>query len=200
MNLPTGRWAMVTTTRDRILEEAAKLFTEKGYEATSVQDLAQALGLSKAALYHHFGSKEEILYEISLLALKGLVAAGEKALEVADPKEALRRFMEAHARYFEENYPFVVTMLQGIKSLSPENRLKTIALRDRHEENLRAILRRGVEQGVFREVDVALAGRAVLSMLNWMIRWFRPDGPMRAEEVARAYHDLILRGLERGSA
>ena len=190
----------MTTTRDRILEEAAKLFTEKGYEATSVQDLAQALGLSKAALYHHFGSKEEILYEISLLALKGLVAAGEKALEVADPKAALLRFMEAHARYFEENRPFFVAMLQGLQSLSPEHREATVRLRDRHEENLRAILRRGVEQGVFREVDVALAGRAVLSMLNWMIRWFRPDGPMRAEEVARAYHDLILRGLERGGA
>ena len=183
---------MVTTTRDRILEEAAKLFTEKGYEATSVQDLAQALGLSKAALYHHFGSKEEILYEISLLA--------QKALEVADPKAALLRFMEAHARYFEENRPFFVAMLQGLQSLSPEHREATVRLRDRHEENLRAILRRGVEQGVFREVDVALAGRAVLSMLNWMIRWFRPDGPMRAEEVARAYHDLILRGLERGGA
>ena len=161
---------MVTTTRDRILEEAAKLFTE------------------------------EILYEISLLALKGLVAAGEKALEVADPKAALLRFMEAHARYFEENRPFFVAMLQGLQSLSPEHREATVRLRDRHEENLRAILRRGVEQGVFREVDVALAGRAVLSMLNWMIRWFRPDGPMRAEEVARAYHDLILRGLERGGA
>jgi len=190
---------MLTTTRDRILEEAAKLFTEKGYEATSVQDIAQALGLSKAALYHHFGSKEEILYEISLLALKGLVAAGEEALKVPDPKEALLRFMEGHARYFEENYPFFVTMLQGIKSLSPENRLSTIALRDRHEENLRAILRRGVEAGVFREVDVALAGRAILSMLNWMIRWFRPEGPMRAEEVARGYYHLILRGLERGN-
>ena len=170
LGLPTGRWAMVTTTRDRILEEAAKLFTEKGYEATS------------------------------LLALKGLVAAGEKALEVADPKAALLRFMEAHARYFEENRPFFVAMLQGLQSLSPEHREATVRLRDRHEENLRAILRRGVEQGVFREVDVALAGRAVLSMLNWMIRWFRPDGPMRAEEVARAYHDLILRGLERGGA
>ncbi len=191
---------MGTPTRTRILQEAAKLFTEKGYEATSVQDLAQALGLSKAALYHHFRSKEEILYAISLLALEGLVAGGEKALEVADPKAALLRFMEAHARYFEENRPFFVAMLQGLQSLSPEHREATVRLRDRHEENLRAILRRGVEQGVFREVDVALAGRAVLSMLNWMIRWFRPDGPMRAEEVARAYHDLILRGLERGSA
>ncbi|AEG33034.1 regulatory protein TetR [Thermus thermophilus SG0.5JP17-16] len=191
---------MGTPTRTRILQEAAKLFTEKGYEATSVQDLAQALGLSKAALYHHFGSKEEILYEISLLALKGLVAAGEKALEVADPKAALLRFMEAHARYFEENRPFFVAMLQGIQSLSPEHRAETVRLRDRHEANLRAILKRGMAAGVFREVDVALAGRAVLSMLNWMIRWFRPGGPLRAEEVARFYFDLILKGLEHGAS
>lgn len=191
---------MVTPTRDRILEEAARLFTEKGYEATSVQDIAQALALSKAALYHHFRSKEEILFEISLLALEGLLRAGEGALRVEDPKEALLRFMEAHARYFEENYAFFVTMLQGIKSLSPENRARTVALRDRHEANLREILRRGVAQGAFRPVDVALAGRAVLSMLNWMIRWFHPGGPLRAEEVVRGYFDLILRGLEDGSA
>ncbi|GAA6734719.1 TetR/AcrR family transcriptional regulator [Thermus oshimai] len=182
-------------TRTRILQEAARLFTEKGYEATSVQDLAEALGLSKAALYHHFRSKEEILLEISLLALKGLVRAGEEALKVEDPKEALLAFMTAHARYFEENRPFFVAMLQGLESLSPEGRAKTVALRDRHEGNLRAILRRGVEEGAFRPVDVALAGRAVLSLLNWMIRWFKPGGPKRAEEVAREYFDLIHRGL-----
>lgn len=182
-------------TRTRILQEAARLFTEKGYETTSVQDLAEALGLSKAALYHHFRSKEEILLEISLLALKGLVRAGEEALKVEDPKEALLAFMTAHARYFEENRPFFVAMLQGLESLSPEGRAKTVALRDRHEGNLRAILRRGVEEGAFRPVDVALAGRAVLSLLNWMIRWFKPGGPKRAEEVAREYFDLIHRGL-----
>ncbi|TBH16057.1 TetR/AcrR family transcriptional regulator [Thermus thermamylovorans] len=191
---------MVTTTKDRILEEAAKLFTEKGYEATSVQDLAEALGLSKAALYHHFRSKEEILYEVSLLALRGLVEAGERALKEPDPKRALLAFMQGHARFFEENYPFFVTMLQGIKSLSPERRAQTVALRDRHEDNLRRILRWGMEQGAFRKVDVALTGRAILSMLNWMIRWFRPGGPMRAGEVAGFYCDLILRGLEDGDS
>ncbi len=191
---------MVTTTRDRILEEAAKLFTERGYEATSVQDIALALGLSKAALYHHFRSKEEVLYEISLLALRGLLKEGERALAEPEAKQALLRFMEGHARFFEDNYPFFVTMLQGIKSLSPERRAATVALRDQHEANLRAILRRGIEEGDFRELDVALAARAVLSMLNWMIRWFRPHGPMRAEEVARGYYHLILRGLARGGA
>jgi hypothetical protein len=75
-----------------------------------------------------------------------------------------------------------------------------VALRDRHEANLRAILKRGVERGSFRPLDVALAGRAILSMLNWMVRWFRPGGPMRAEEVAQGYYDLILRGLEREGA
>ncbi len=189
---------MSTPTRTRILEEAARLFTEKGYEATSVQDLAEALGLSKAALYHHFRSKEEVLYEISVIALEGLLREGEKALEEEDPKMALLVFMEAHARYLEENFPFFAAMLQGLSSLSPERREATVALRDRHEANLRAILRRGIEAGAFRPVDVALAGRAILSMLNWMIRWFRPGGPLRAEEVARGYHDLILRGLEDG--
>lgn len=188
----------MTTTKDRILEEAARLFTQKGYEATSVQDLAEALGLSKAALYHYFRSKEEILYEVSLLALRGLVEAGERALEESDPKKALLAFMQGHARFFEENYPFFVTMLQGIQSLSPERRAQTVALRDRHEGNLRRILRWGMEEGAFRQVDVALAGRAILSMLNWMIRWFRPGGPLRAEEVAQFYFELILKGLEDG--
>ncbi|WP_243027001.1 TetR/AcrR family transcriptional regulator [Thermus albus] len=191
---------MGTATRDRILEEAARLFTEKGYEATSVQDLAEALGLSKAALYHHFQSKEEVLYEISQQALEGLLLEGKKALAVSDPKEALLRFMEGHARFFEENRPFFVTMLQGLQSLSPEKQRPIIALRDRYEEMVRTLLQRGMEAGVFRQVDVALAGRAVLSLLNWMIRWFRPGGPLRAEEVARFYFELILRGLEDGSA
>ena len=189
---------MNASTRTRILEEAARLFTEKGYEATSVQDLAEALGLSKAALYHHFRSKEEVLYEISLQALEGLLREGERASREEDPKKALLAFMEAHARFFEENYSFFVTMLQGMNSLSPRKRAVTIRLRDQHEANLRAILRRGIEAGVFRPVDVALAGRAILSLLNWMIRWFRPGGPLRAEEVARSYYDLILRGLEDG--
>jgi len=187
---------MSAPTRTRILEEAARLFTEKGYEAASVQDLAQALGLSKAALYHHFRSKEEVLYEISLQALEGLLREGEKALGVEDPRRALLAFMEAHARYLEENYAFFAAMLQGLQSLSPDRRERTVALRDRHEAHLRAILSRGIEAGVFRPVDVALAGRAILSLLNWMIRWFRPGGPLRAEEVARVYFDLILRGLE----
>lgn len=189
---------MGTGTRNRILEEAARLFTEKGYEATSVQDLAEALGLSKAALYHHFRSKEEVLYEISQQALEGLLLEGKKALAVSDPKEALLRFMEGHARFFEENRPFFVTMLQGLQSLSPEKQRPIIALRDQYEEMVRTVLQRGMEAGVFRQVDVALAGRAVLSLLNWMVRWFHPGGPLRAEEVARFYFDLILRGLEDG--
>jgi AcrR family transcriptional regulator len=187
------------STKTRILQEAARIFTEKGYEGASMQDLAQALGLSKAALYHHFRSKEEILYQISLLALSELLARGERALEEKDPSRALLLFMEGHARYIEENHPFFVAMLQGLASLSPPHREETVRLRDRHEANLRRILERGMEAGVFRRVDVALAGRAVLSLLNWMIRWFRPGGPMRAEEVARAYWDLVLRGLQDGN-
>lgn len=191
---------MGTATRDRILEEAARLFTEKGYEATSVQDLAEALGLSKAALYHHFHSKEDVLYEISHQTLEGLLEEGKKALAVPDPREALLHFMEGHARFFEENRPFFVPMLQSLQSLSPEKQAPIIALRDRYEETLRALLRRGMESGVFRQLDVALTARAVLSLLNWMRSWFRPGGPLRAEEVVHFYFHLLLRGLENGDS
>lgn len=187
------------STKTRILREAAHIFAEKGYEGASMRDLAQALGLSKAALYHHFRSKEAILYQISLLALSELVARGERAIEEEDPRKALLLFMEGHARYLEENRPFFVAMLQGLASLSPPHREETVRLRDRYEASLRRILQRGVEQGVFRPVDLALAGRAVLSLLNWMIRWFKPGGPMRVEEVAREYWDLVLRGLQDGN-
>lgn len=98
---------MGTATRHRILEEAARLFTEKGYEATSVQELAEALGLSKAALYHHFPSKEEILYEISQEALKGLLREGEKALAAPTPQEALLRFMELTPAFLRKTGPFL---------------------------------------------------------------------------------------------
>ncbi|GAB5602261.1 TetR/AcrR family transcriptional regulator [Thermus sp. FJN-A] len=189
---------MVTATKDRILEEAAKLFTEKGYEATSVQDLAQALGLSKAALYHHFRSKEEVLFAISLRALEGLLEATSGAATLPDPEAALLRHMEAHARYFEENRPFFVAMLQGLSSLSGERRARIVALRDRYEERLRFLLKRGMEAGVFRPLDPALVGRGILGMLNWMVRWFQPGGPMGAEAVARFYFDLVLKGLKAG--
>lgn len=186
---------MVTTTRGRILEEAARLFTEKGYEAASMQELAEALGLSKAALYHHFRSKEDLLREISLRALEGLLEATREATTHPDPEEALRLFMEAHARYFEERRSFFVAMLQGLESLSSEKRAVIVTLRDRYEASLRSLLERGMEARRFRPLDAALAGRGILGMLNWMIRWFRPGGPMRAEEVARFYYHLLLRGL-----
>lgn len=187
---------MTGTTRERILERAAQLFTEKGYEATSVQDLAQGLGLSKAALYHHFPNKEALLYEISLRALEGLLASAEPALTEPDPRTALLRFMEAHGRYLEAHRPFFAAMLQGLESLSPEKRQEVVVLRDRYEEGLRAILRRGMAAGRFRPLDPALVGRGLLGMLNWMVRWFRPEGELRAEAVARFYFDLALRGLE----
>lgn len=75
-----------------------------------------------------------------------------------------------------------------------------MALRDRYEGLLRTILQRGMEEGAFRPLDVGLTARAILSLLNWMIRWFRPEGPLRAAEVARFYFDLILRGLEDGGS
>ena len=103
--------------------------------------------------------------------------------------------MVAHACHLAANADAFLTMLVGFSGMSQAQRAEALRLRDAHEGLLRAIIAAGVEDGSFRGVDPATVGRAVLSMLSWMARWFRPDGGKSAEEVALDYYDLMVRGL-----
>jgi hypothetical protein len=104
--------------------------------------------------------------------------------------------MEAHAQFFEDNFWAFTAMLIGFGGIRELNRrAKAIALRDSYEALFRDIIKAGVESGDFRQVDPAFASRAVLSMLNWMVRWYKPGGPKRAREFAQEYADLIMQGL-----
>lgn len=184
--------------RQRILDEAAKLFAEKGYETSSLSELAAAMGVSKAAVYHYFETKQQIYDAIILDTLGGLVSTVNDAIgEESGAPDKLKRFMTAHARYFEEHrYGFVV-MLVGFSGMaSSEFRAEAMTLRDGYERQLRGIIEEGVSSGVFRNVDVVMTGRAVLSLLSWMVRWFKPDGKATAEELVLEYFNLLLGGLQ----
>jgi len=191
-----GRPPTLPDARARILDEAAALFARQGYENSSVGDLAAALGVSKAALYHYFPTKQDIFDSIIVDVLQGL--RDEVAAELAGAAgahERLRRFMLAHARYFERRWAHFVTMLIGFSGMRTAYRADAARLRDDYEGLLREIVAQGIHEQSFRQVDVATAGRAVLSMLNWMARWYRPGAGDSAEAVAQRYFDLIVRGL-----
>ncbi len=185
------------TQRGRILDKSARLFAHKGFEETSINDIADEVNISKATIYHYFKSKDEIYTEIIVVTLEGLLAAVQAAVRPSDPPtRRLESFMETHARFFEDNFWAFTAMLigfGGIRHLS--QRARAVDLRDQYEEVLRGILRDGIREGQFREIDPIMAGRAILSVLNWMARWFKPGGSKRAHEFAREYANLLVFGL-----
>ena len=192
-----GRPPLRDDPRAQILQAAAKLFADKGYAASSLSELAAAMNYSKGAIYNYFGSKQEIYDAIIIFTLTGLYETGAAAVRDTDaPPERLQRFMIAHARFLADNYDSFVTMLVGFSGMAnAELKDDALKLRDAHEGLLRAIIAAGIADGSFRAADPAVVGRAVLSLLSWMVRWFKPGGGKTADEVAQDYYDLILHGL-----
>ncbi|OVZ54382.1 TetR family transcriptional regulator [Pigmentiphaga sp. NML080357] len=191
-----GRPPVVADARERILLEASKLFAQSGYENSSIHELAAAIGMTKPAIYHYFATKQDIYDAIILRTLEGLIAEVFPAVQAeTSAVDKLRVFMTVHAAYLERNYWSFVAMLVGFSGMSPSYRDDAARLRDAYERLLRQILEQGAKEGVFRAGQVATSGRAVLSLLNWMARWFKPGHGSTAEQIALDYFELLSAGL-----
>jgi TetR/AcrR family transcriptional regulator, cholesterol catabolism regulator len=191
-----GRPPFHDNQRDRVVACAAELFAREGFENVGMERLADAVGISKAGIYHYFGAKHEILDAIVVATLDGLIDAVTDAVEKAPtPRRRLVAFMTAHAAYFEANYWSFTAMLVGFGGIRSPARGAVVEQRDHYESLLRQIIADGIESGDFRRVDLSTASRAALSMLNWMVRWFDPSGPERAADLAAAYVELLLDGI-----
>ena len=192
-----GRPPSVPNPREMILDHAARLFAEQGFEATSLMDLSVAAGLSKPAIYNYYASKQAVYDAVILRTLERLVATARAAVAPASAApDRLRAFMQGHARAFEADYHGFVATLVGFSGMSQHLRGEALALRDAHEGLLREIVAEGATSGAFRAIDSETVARAVLSMLSWMARWFKPGAGKSAAAVADDYCDLLLRGLE----
>ncbi|CAO3866754.1 TetR/AcrR family transcriptional regulator [Achromobacter mucicolens] len=191
-----GRPPTLAAPRERILEEAAKLFARSGYDGSSISDLAAAIGVSKAAIYHYYPTKQDIYDAIILQVLEGLTqTVGRDVAGAMGGVARLRAFMVGHARYFEQHHAQFVTMLIGYSGMALSEREDAARLRDSYEKLLRDVIAQGVADGAFRALDVAATGRAVLSMLNWMVRWYKPGQGDSAETIADGYFDLLVGGM-----
>jgi AcrR family transcriptional regulator len=190
---PSGR----TATEAMILAEACQLFATRGFDGTSIRDIANAVGISNAALYHYFADKDELLARIVISVIERQCAMMEQHISPDDtPTEKLRAFMRAYAEFFEGNMAESIASSRSFSALeNPVQRERAIYWRDRYENMLRAIIRDGMESGEFREGDVALTGRAVLSCLNWMYRWYSPDGTLTPRDIVDAYAEILIGGI-----
>lgn len=182
--------------RSDIIQAAAQIFRQKGYHGTSMQDIADAVHLQKASLYHHVSGKQEILVAILDQAIDLLVEDIQGVLN-ADlaPEEKLRTAMKTYIWRLTADADLATVLLLEHRSLDDGLRQAHIARRDRFEGFWRAMIQEGMESGAFRQVDPRLTAFAVLGVLNWMITWYRPDGSLSAVEIADQFADLFLDGL-----
>ncbi len=186
----------MTNNREHILEAAAQIFSQKGYHATSMRDIANAVDLKKASLYHHIASKQEILLAILDQALDLLTGQiGQAISDDGHVSERLRQAMREYIRTLASHRQLAAVLLLEYRSLDPPLYQRHVQRRDRFERLWRGLLEEGVARGEFHCPDPAQATRALLGMMNWTITWYRPDGPSTPEEIADQYADLLLNGL-----
>jgi len=186
--------------REYILESAAQVFREKGFHGASMADIAEAVSLQKASLYHHFGSKQEILLELLNRALDMITAQmGQVLAQDLPADKKLRLAMRTYLKILSEHGDLVSVLLLEYRSLEPEFYARHIPHRDQLEWMWREVIRAGVESGLFVCDDIHLAVRGLLGMLNWTITWYRPGGGRSVEEISDRYGDVFLQGLEKRS-
>lgn len=183
-------------TRDEILVAAAQIFSQKGFHATSMQDIAQAVRLQKASLYHHVSSKQEILVDVLNQALDLLIERMQAVMaQPLAPDEKLRQAMRVYLTTLLEHRDLAAVLLLEHRNLNPELHARHIPRRDRFEQLWRDLIQQGLDSGVFSCADPAMASRALLGVMNWTITWYRPGGACMPEEVAAQFSDLFLLGL-----
>jgi len=182
--------------RDQILEAAAQIIRQKGFHAASMQDIAEAVNLQKASLYHHVSSKQEILVELLDQALDLLNERVSAVLAQDIPvDEKLRQAMRIYLGSLAEHADLAAVLLLEHRSLDPEYHDRHIPRRDRFERLWRDLIREGVESGVFHNADPSMTARALLGVMNWTITWYRPDGSLSIEQISDHFAALFLDGL-----
>ena len=183
-------------TRDEILDAAAQIFREKGFHAASMQDIAEAVNLQKASLYHHVSSKQEILLALLDQALDLLIQHIEQVLARPLPSDQkLSAAMQANLEAMLEHRDLAAVLLLEYRSLDPQFRARHIPRRDRFERLWRDLIQEGVDQGMFVCEDPGTASKALLGVMNWTITWYRPDGSLTPSSIAESFAKLFLSGL-----
>lgn len=181
----------------QLLAIARKLFAQKGYDATSLRDIAEAAQITKAALYYYFPNKDALYERVVIESMAALLHEVQTAVaRVHTPTEKVRAFLRASAESMEQRRDQWVAGSNAFWQAGSTGR-RGLALqhRDDYEQLLRQCIADGIACGELRQVNPAMAGRLLLSGLNQMARWHRPGGSMHATEVIDQYLDIVLLGL-----
>lgn len=184
--------------KHQILQTAAHLFADKGFTAASMRDISAELGVEAASLYSHIDSKEDMLYEIIFPLAEKLLSHLDEVNDIYfNGEEKLRLAVRNHINILCEDIDAFLVFNQEWRHLSAPHLEEFKAMRHRYERGILQILETGMEENVFTQSDKKFATLTILSSLNWVAQWYKPNGPMRPEQIADKLSEILLNGLKK---
>jgi AcrR family transcriptional regulator len=192
------RWgdnSSVDERREAILRHVGLVVREQGFASLKMQDIADRLNMTKGNLYYYFKNKQDLLFHCHMKCMEiSLAALTEAERGSAKPGGRLRRLLVAHIKgIIEDSYGAV--LLTDLEDLTAEQRKTYVRMRDKFERGVRKIIDQGMASGEFRKIDPRLAGFAILGSINWMPKWYRPDGKLSADSLADGFADFFMHAL-----
>ncbi len=180
--------------RQVILDAAARCFYEHGYDGSSVRDIAQAAGVTSAALYHYYAAKQDLLMDLIRRFMDSSISHTQEAMRRAGPDPAAQLFAAAQSHVLWNASDVVSSFIVNseIRSLEPVNRQRNIAQRDALQALFDACVEQGCTQGLFTTPWPGEASRAIVVMCTFVARWYRSSGPLSPEEIAWRYGHMAL--------
>ena len=182
-----------------IREAALTLFAERGYHATSMEDIGRLVGVRGPSLYNHLKSKHEILVDIMVTTMRELNEEFDRATTTGSPSRRVCQAMEAHVRYHAVHAREVRIGNREIPSLERPARDVVVSLRSAYENKWRQLIQEGLDSGEFSIPSPRVAVYAILEMGIGVAQWYRPDGSLTLDQIAELYADMatrLLRGNE----
>jgi AcrR family transcriptional regulator len=186
------------TVRPDIIEAATRIFSERGYHAASMSDIAAAVGIRKASLYHHVRKKEDLLFAIHEALIDELI---DETMTVssssASPAEKVRELLHVTMRFIARNRDGVAVFLSERHAVTGERWQALVVKRDFYERMVSQIVTEGRSSGEFVDLPPELVAKALLGMVNWGYTWFQQGGPLSADDIGEVFAAVALQGLER---
>jgi AcrR family transcriptional regulator len=188
--------ALPPRVRDDIIEAATRVFSQRGYDAASMTEIAEAVGMRKPSLYHHVRKKEDLLFAIHERMIDELIAETEAvAGRPGSPADRLRQVLRVAMSFVARHRDGVAVFLQERRAFSGERWGELVVKRDAYERMVTGIITEGIESELFLDLPAEIVVRAVLAMANWGFTWFDPHGEMSSDAVADVFATVALRGL-----
>jgi AcrR family transcriptional regulator len=199
------RWAAAVPPREEqfeakriaLIREAAKAFGQKGFHNTSLDDVAEALHVTKPALYYYIKTKHEILFECHNMALDfGIRAREIAAAASSDPAERLRIYLLTYIEMMTENIHAYGVLREPLSSLPLEYRKKIVMRLREADRQLRELIQANIDAGKLPASDPSMAVAFFMGAINHISRWYSHNGRYSGKQVAEMFTDFILHGLK----